>query len=202
MMRERPTRLAHETPQDERDPARGRLLAARSSPDMINSSPQFKAWIERARAKQLEPEVRRAGLTVEKDGHQLAGPRCPTCPDSGDDRFWVDIRKNTWGCRHCGKRAEDVIALVMAVSGLKFLDACERLTGERPPEDRDNLNHEEPRQGRSEPRQAAPGQQPAQSSHDDDEARRRRALAIWHEAKDPRGTLAQTYRESRVNPIC
>ena len=55
---------------------------------------------------------------------EYVGP-CPACRD-GDDRFGVNVKKQLWHCRHCGKGG-DVIALVMHVKGVGFRDAVERL---------------------------------------------------------------------------
>lgn len=58
----------------------------------------------------------------------LAGP-CPKC--YGDDRFWVDTRKNACGCRICGGGG-DTIALVMFVRDLDFKEALEWMCGPTP----------------------------------------------------------------------
>jgi putative DNA primase/helicase len=46
------------------------------------------------------------------------------------------------------------------------------------------------------PRREPPRQAP-QASRNEDEARQRRALAIWREARDPRGTIVETYLNGR-----
>lgn len=58
----------------------------------------------------------------------LAGP-CPMC--GGDDRFWVDTRKNACGCRICGGGG-DTIAVVMFVRGVDFKTALDWMCGSRP----------------------------------------------------------------------
>jgi hypothetical protein len=57
------------------------------------------------------------------------GP-CPVC--GGEDRFSINIRKQVFNCRGCGKGG-DVIALVQHLDGVEFLAACETLTGEQRP---------------------------------------------------------------------
>jgi hypothetical protein len=64
-----------------------------------------------------------------------AGP-CPTC--GGTDRFGVNVRKQVWNCRGCGKGG-DVIALVQQVEGLPFQAAVEILTGEQIERERTRL---------------------------------------------------------------
>ena len=61
------------------------------------------------------------------DSRHLTGKNvaCPTC--GGRDRFRFDDKegRGTWICSHCG--AGDGVALAMAVSGLDFRDAAERI---------------------------------------------------------------------------
>jgi hypothetical protein len=73
----------------------------------------------RAIAEQLGARLKKAS-TVERKGP------CPRC--GGDDRFWVNVRKQIWGCRGCGVDG-DVISLVQHLGGLKFAEAAERLSG-------------------------------------------------------------------------
>lgn len=40
-----------------------------------------------------------AGVELRRKGRQLVGA-CPVCR-AGTDRFFIDTRKNAWGCRHC-----------------------------------------------------------------------------------------------------
>ena len=68
-------------------------------------------------------DLRVGGLKGRKP--QLAGP-CPRC--GGDDRFWVDTRKNACGCRQCGGGG-DPIGLVMFVREISFPDAIDWLCG-------------------------------------------------------------------------
>ena len=46
-------------------------------------------------------------------------------------------------------------------------------------------------------RQLQPPSSPRTTRHDDGESRKRRALALWNEARDPRGTLAERYLARR-----
>lgn len=56
------------------------------------------------------------------------------CPQEGigDDRFSINIRTGAWSCRKCGIGGHDVIYLVMWSEGRKFVDALERITGQKP----------------------------------------------------------------------
>lgn len=61
-------------------------------------------------------------------GPDKAGP-CPNC--GGTDRFAIRTGKNTFNCRRCGIAGEGVIPLVMVTEHLKFVPACELITGRR-----------------------------------------------------------------------
>jgi CHC2 zinc finger len=78
--------------------------------------------IDRARARNIL-DVAPSGL---KGRRQRYGP-CPRC--GGTDRFWIDPRKQCWGCRGC-KEGGDVIALALFLQGCGFADAVELLAGQ------------------------------------------------------------------------
>ncbi|SFV33219.1 Zinc-binding domain of primase-helicase [Devosia crocina] len=59
-------------------------------------------------------------------GADKAGP-CPNC--GGTDRFAIHTTKNTFNCRRCGISGHGVIDLVMATENVKFVRACELITG-------------------------------------------------------------------------
>jgi putative DNA primase/helicase len=97
---------------------------------------------------------------------------CPRC--GGRDRFSVNVHKQVFNCRGCGKGG-DVIAFVQLAAGVDFLEACRELAGERP--------------------RAAP-QRPAErpvAAQDNDAAKTAMALRLWKDAHPIEGTLAETY---------
>lgn len=59
-------------------------------------------------------------------GTDKAGP-CPVC--GGNDRFAIHTGKNTFNCRRCGISGGGVIDLVMQTENVKFVRACELITG-------------------------------------------------------------------------
>lgn len=61
-------------------------------------------------------------------GIDRAGP-CPKC--GGTDRFAIHTKKNTFLCRRCDIKGNDVIALVMQLEGVEFVAACEIVTGRK-----------------------------------------------------------------------
>jgi putative DNA primase/helicase len=63
--------------------------------------------VEEARAVRIEDEAARRGIKLH-GGNERSGP-CPVC--GGTDRFSINVKKQLWNCRHCGKGG-DVIALV------------------------------------------------------------------------------------------
>jgi len=59
-------------------------------------------------------------------GTDKAGP-CPNC--GGTDRFAIHTGKNSFNCRRCGLSGYGVIDLVMKTEKVKFVRACELITG-------------------------------------------------------------------------
>lgn len=103
---------------------------------------------------------------------EYVGP-CPACRD-GDDRFGVNVKKQVWHCRYCGKGG-DVISLVMHADGVSFADAVAALAGETP-----IIKSSPPR--------------PRNPDSDEDADRNSRlALRIWDAARSIRGTQAERY---------
>jgi hypothetical protein len=136
--------------------------------------------VEDARAIKVEDEVAGRGITLRGRGVDRCGP-CPVC--GGTDRFSINIAKQLWHCRGC-QHGGDVIALVCHLDRLAFREAVEQLAGRpaQPP----NLSADEPRISKP----PTPGPAP-------DNGNREPALRIWRKAIDPRGTLVETYLQSR-----
>ncbi|MCW5722049.1 MAG: hypothetical protein KIS86_12990 [Devosia sp.] len=61
-------------------------------------------------------------------GADRAGP-CPVC--GGTDRFAIHTGKNTFNCRRCGMAGHGIIDLVMKTENVKFVPACEMITGRK-----------------------------------------------------------------------
>jgi hypothetical protein len=125
--------------------------------------------IDRARAVRIEDETARRGI-------KLVGriDRCGPCPQcGGHDRFGVNIKKQLWNCRGCGKGG-DVIALVQFLDDCDFREAVECLTGERAPQR--EIKHLAPERPR-----------------DDDERNKRIAAAILKGIVPLLGTPGEAY---------
>lgn len=61
-------------------------------------------------------------------GTDRAGP-CPIC--GGTDRFAIHTGKNTFNCRRCGLSGHGIIDLVMKTENVRFVRACELITGRK-----------------------------------------------------------------------
>jgi phage/plasmid primase-like uncharacterized protein len=93
-------------------------------------SAEFEAWVAKARGIPIENEIARRGIPLKANG---AADRCGPCPRCGGvDRFSINVRKQVFNCRNCGKGG-DVIALVEHLDSVDFITACETLTGEPRP---------------------------------------------------------------------
>ncbi len=78
---------------------------------------------------------------AEKQGWKLrrasSAEMVGACPQEGigDDRFSINTRTGAWQCRKCGIGGHDVIHLVRWSEGVNFVDALERINGEKPGRD-------------------------------------------------------------------
>src|SRR5258708_9660459 len=97
-----------------------------SPPTNNGRSASWQALVDRARARDIASA---APEGLKREGHQLVGP-CPSC--QGRRRFFVDTRKQYFGCSGCGAGG-DVIALVMFLDGCDFKAAVEMLAGDTVP---------------------------------------------------------------------
>ena len=127
--------------------------------------------------------AQRLGVSLRREGHELVGP-CPRC--GGKDRFAINQTKGVWNCRGC-QTGGDLIALTRHVTGMTFTEALVFVGDERADIIAPRLPAE-PRQ-----RQAAPSYALAPI----DLAKAAAALRLWREAVDPRGTVSETYLNSR-----
>ncbi len=122
---------------------------------------------------------------------------CPKC--GGEDRFSINVKKNVFHCRGCGKGG-DAIALVQNVEDCSFAEAVTAITGEDPPgrdagPARELVDDPVARERREERRQ----QEAAVEAKEAD--RKSKVLedveALWISAQRFEGSLAQTYMKSR-----
>jgi CHC2 zinc finger/Toprim domain len=133
--------------------------------------------IDLARAVRVEAEVAcRGGLGLKRFGAELIGP-CPQC--GGRDRFAVNVRKQVFNCRGCG-RSGDVIAFVQHVDAVDFKTAVVTLAGTDRPIATKPMASTTPT-----------------AKHDDSDDNSERALAIWCEAVPITNSPAELYLARR-----
>jgi hypothetical protein len=87
------------------------------------------AWdslVTAARAVDLVELARSYGAELRRQGHEHVGP-CPVC--GGRDRFAINVAKQKFNCRGCGRGGAGPIDLQMFVVGGDFVDAVKTLTG-------------------------------------------------------------------------
>jgi phage/plasmid primase-like uncharacterized protein len=144
---------------------------------------------EIARAIPLDGEVLRRGFQLKRKGYQLEGP-CPVC--GGDDRFFINTKKNLWHCRQCAKGG-DVISFVQHVEGINFMDAVEMLSGERLRDAQAGSDHIKQMLDESERRRTAQEEADRRAA----EENAKLAMRLWDDATCVWGTPAQTYLDSR-----
>jgi phage/plasmid primase-like uncharacterized protein len=140
---------------------------------MFTSDYHNRDLLERARTFDILAIAQRYGATLKRAGsHEFEGP-CPVC--GGRDRFSVNLKKQVFNCRGCGKGG-DAIELVRHLSGATFPEAIATLAGE----------------------EWAPTNPPVhrhrRDEADDDNTRNAAfAARIWDAARPIKGTLAEHY---------
>jgi hypothetical protein len=65
----------------------------------------FNSWVDKARAAPIEGEIERRGIKM-RCGIERCGP-CPKC--GGDDRFSINVAKQLFNCRGCGRLSTVVV---------------------------------------------------------------------------------------------
>jgi hypothetical protein len=132
--------------------------------------------IDIAKAVPIETEVaKRGGLGLKRLGAEFIGP-CPQC--AGHDRFSINIKKQVFNCRGCG-RSGDIIAFVQHLDAVSFVEAVALLGG-----------GDERKPIRPAPKAVVP--------QDDDAANLKRALRLWDDASPIEGVpIAEAYLERR-----
>lgn len=95
--------------------------------------PEFKLWIEKARAGSMETAIALSGFRPNKGcerAKERTGP-CPAC--GGRDRFGVNVIRRKFNCRGCKAKGNNALTLALHGGRIGFLEACERLAMEPPP---------------------------------------------------------------------
>lgn len=157
----------------------------------------FDAWHQRAATTPIATAAEQLGLTLRRvtGGRggpiEMAGP-CPRC--GGDDRFAVNARKSVFNCRQCGGKGHGAIDLAIFARDVSFLQACELLTGEPPPDRGAQLTDADRQRWQREAAELA-----ERRAHEEEEensfreAERRKLFGYWRRALDLPGTPAEAY---------
>jgi putative DNA primase/helicase len=139
------------------------------------TSADFDSWVARAREVRIEEELSRRSIKLTGKNGRLAGP-CPVC--GGTDRFSINVAKQLFNCRICGKGGKGAIDLVKFLDGVDFIPAVETLTGDR----------------RRDPGVVKPVESTEASTT---ERRQQDGRGIWSEAQHPAGTPVDAYLANR-----
>jgi hypothetical protein len=163
---------------------------------VMRDNPEFRAWVDRARAVEIGTFARARGLTLRGTG-EMVGP-CPDC--GGSDRFAINTRKQVFNCRGCGAGG-DVIALAELVFHCDFREACRVLTGEDAPDGRaGTVDHEAVR--RVAEQRARDEAQRAAEENAWRERERAKAYEFWRSGRRLAGTEAADYLAGRgLGPV-
>jgi hypothetical protein len=173
----------------------------------MTRSPEMDVFVGDAKAVDLMSAFSRAGGSIarlRRAGAEWIGP-CPVC--GGKDRFGLNESKQLFNCR--GGQGGDPLGLVMHLTGLGFIEACELVLGQ----DRPGLD-DESRAGRDEERRAAEARIAEQQRIAAVEAEKRaaesnyfrerewdRCVADWNEAGRFGGSEAEAYLQARRLPM-
>lgn len=152
-----------------------------------DTDPEFKLWIERAKAGSMETAIALSGFRPKKGcerANERTGP-CPVC--GGRDRFGVNIRRRKFNCRGCTAKGNNAVALAMFGGRMGFLDVCEALALEPPPrpvkgETAEQKAEREARVAELKARAAADEEKRRKQEAEADAYRLRAARAVWDKA--------------------
>lgn len=160
-------------------------------------TPEFEAWIQRAREADILEEALARGAQLKRFGHEWVGP-CPAC--GGNDRFAINVAKGIFNCR--GATAGDVINLVSHIEGLPFIQACEAINGEPPPGRASRQLTDADREAIKRRRQHADAERARRRQEQEANERENQKLAgrIWYASAPIDGTPAEAYLLNRGIP--
>lgn len=163
-------------------------------------TPEFEAWVQRARDADILEEALARGAQLKRFGHEWVGP-CPAC--GGVDRFAINPAKGLFNCR--GAVGGDAIKMIEHIEGLGFLQAVREITGEGPPgSNRRRGKRTDPelraRIQRQQEHAAAERERRRKEHEANERENQKRAGQIWYAAKPIDGTPAEAYLLNRGIP--
>lgn len=160
-------------------------------------TPEFDAWIQRAREADILEEAMARGAVLKRFGHEWTGP-CPVC--GGKDRFSINPAKRIFNCR--GATGGDVIRLVEHVEAIPFIQACEAINGEPPPGRASRQITDADREAIRRRREQADAERARRRQEQEANERENQKLAgrIWYASAPIDGTPAEAYLLNRGIP--
>ena len=159
----------------------------------MSDDPDVEAWIDQARSTDILEVATDMGAVLKRSAGEYVGP-CPRC--NGTDRFAVKPSEQVFNCR--GAVGGDVIALVMHVRDVPFMEACEIINGHPAPRRESQARSIDPDVAR-ERREERKDQEIARAEAEQAKQERAadRAARIFSESKPIAGTLAEVYLRRR-----
>jgi len=165
----------------------------------LSRSPEFEAWVQRAREADILEQALAHGAQLKRHGHEWTGP-CPLC--GGTDRFSINVTKQIFNCR--GAVGGDIIKMVEHIEGLGFLQAVREITGEGVPGSRRRGERLDPERRAQLDRQrehaAAERERRRQEQEANERDNQRLAGRIWYASLPIEGTPAERYLLNRGIP--
>src|SRR5262249_46519725 len=98
----------------------------RNREESVMSRDEWNALIEQARGCDMLELAQAHGANLKKSGGEYVGP-CLVC-GTGHDRFSINIKKQVFHCRVCGKGGHGPVDLEMFLAGCEFVEAVKQLT--------------------------------------------------------------------------
>lgn len=161
---------------------------------MTRTDPRYEDWKQKAAQADILQEAVARGAKLKRTGKEHIGP-CPAC--GGRDRFSINVQKQIFNCR--GSTGGNVISMVMHLDNSSFMQSCEALTGEPPPNGQSKpLSAEQKAE-----RQRRRAENEAMQRHREaeelayQENTKDAAQTIWNASKPVRGTPAELYLKGR-----
>lgn len=171
----------------------------------MNRDIEFERWVDDAKALTVEKAADLVKFEP-KRGYAKTHERMGACPRcGGNDRFAINVTRNVWNCRGCGKGGRDGIGMVMWCLDLTFFDACEAIVGPRPqpPKDESDQDREARRQrvaeriAEIERDRTAADEKRESETNEYRERERRKAFDWWRHSYLLPGSEAESYLRAR-----
>ena len=146
------------------------------------NSHEWSALVEQARTMDMVAVAITHGAELRKSSGELVGP-CPIC--GGTDRFSINLVKEVFNCRGCGKGGRGPIDLELFLVGGDFVEAVKTLTGT------ESLSRLRPK---ADPERQARRRREAEAAEANQHAK---AAWLWNLRQPAVGSPVETYLRGR-----